>query len=73
MKTQNANKLFFEKNSIIELNYNQLNSVKGGGPTLTTISTSTYVCGAVGVSVALSEQIFDAGEAVGGMVSRLFK
>ncbi len=39
MKTQNTNKLAFAKNSIVELNDDQLNTVNGGSITVTLIVT----------------------------------
>jgi len=39
MKTQNTNKLAFAKNSVVELNDDQLNTVNGGSITVTLIVT----------------------------------
>lgn len=72
MKTQKTNKLAYNKHSIVELDSGQLSSVRGGNPTSPIVTTS-IPCTAVGVAVTVAEQVFEAGEAVGGMISRLFK
>ena len=62
MKTQNT-KLAFGKNSIVELNDTELNTINGG-------SLGEFVEGAFDVLGQVVDAVHDAGVAVGGAISR---